>query len=300
VGTANVLALSVACGALALAAPHAARAQVPPAPAPGWAPPPAAAPPFAAPSVPAPPAAAAPPFADDVVVLADGTELRGRVVRQIPGQLLVVRDASGRELFLPWSGFRRVVLAPRPPGVPDPAVEAPIPGAVPPGAPAAAGATPPPRPPTPEDEARARKAKSLVTWGLVSLGVGYGLALIGGGATLGAGKVQQASHGASCFDKAALAFIPLGGPIAASATFPRHTVIGSNGYVTCGDGAAAATAFGVGDGLLQFGGVALMLASLVVGHDSDATPEAPRAGRWVIRPSAPGSSAGLSAIFTWF
>lgn len=83
---------------------------------------------------------ATPTAGGDVVVLKDGTEVRGTVLRQEPGQFVIVRTDEGREVTLSWEEVRRVErgsaapvspepaappAAPAPPPAPVPAAEAP-------------------------------------------------------------------------------------------------------------------------------------------------------------------------------
>jgi len=57
------------------------------------------------------PAAAAPPTAGpDLVLLRDGTRLSGRVLRQEPGQYVLIQTAQGQQT-VPWQEVSRVILA---------------------------------------------------------------------------------------------------------------------------------------------------------------------------------------------
>jgi hypothetical protein len=54
----------------------------------------------------------------DVVQLQDGSELRGTVLREEPGQFVVLKLADGRELTLSFGEIKRVLKAPRAPTAP--------------------------------------------------------------------------------------------------------------------------------------------------------------------------------------
>jgi hypothetical protein len=95
---------------------------------------------------PSPPAAPAP--SEDVVLLKDGTQMRGTIVRQEPGQYVVLRTTDGREVTLSWDDVRRVErgsagpVAPAPPiaPAPTPAPTPPAPAPAPAPAPQASAA----------------------------------------------------------------------------------------------------------------------------------------------------------------
>ncbi|HVJ16737.1 MAG TPA: hypothetical protein VM686_14950 [Polyangiaceae bacterium] len=76
--------------------------------------------------------------AQDVVLLVDGSELRGTVLQQEPGKFVVIRTADGKTHTLSWADIRRVETSAAPAPQPTPAA----PAAAPP-APAAPPATSP-------------------------------------------------------------------------------------------------------------------------------------------------------------
>lgn len=90
---------------------------------------------------------------EDVVLLKDGSEIKGTVIAQQPGQFVTVRTADGREVTLSWDDVRRIDRG-SPPTPVNPAPEAapaPAPAPTPPPAPAA--------PTTTESPASAPSAK---------------------------------------------------------------------------------------------------------------------------------------------
>jgi hypothetical protein len=109
-------------------------------------------------AVPAPPRPAAPQELD-TVQLTDRTVIRGRILQQVPGQYVVIRNEQGQALTLNWQIVGRVISAsPQtapPPGLaapPAPPAPPPPPVAYPPTAPAAppvAPAAPPVAPVAP-------------------------------------------------------------------------------------------------------------------------------------------------------
>jgi hypothetical protein len=241
----------------------------------------AAAPAHADPPPFAPPGASpAPP--EDVVVLGDDTVVRGRVLEVRRGERVVVRDAAGRDYVLPWSNVKRVDLAPGSAAAPPPPPSGPVAGS---GAEALG-----------RDSERARLANRLVVGGVVAWTFGYVMSAIGAAAGMGIGASQKDGHGASCFKGAPYAFIPVAGAAVAAAEYPRHTIIGSNGFVGCAEAAAGITAFGVVDTIVQVGGLGVLVGGLV--YDA-GTPEAPRVGAVRVVPGAPSAPAGLSAVVSW-
>lgn len=219
-----------------------------------------------------------------MVVLGDDTQVHGRVLQVRRGELVVIRDTAGRERTFPWAYVRRVVFAPQsgPAAAPLPLPSGPVAGS---------GAEP-----LGPDSSRARLANSLLIGGIVGLSFGYVMAAIGGAAGLGVGASQQEGHGTSCFKSAAYAFIPFAGPLTAASKYPRHTVMGDNGFVRCGGAAAGVTAFGVLDTLVQVGSAGVLIGGLVLGSSE---PAPARTGSWVLRPGVAGAPAGLTASFTW-
>lgn len=143
---------------------------------------------------------------------------------------------------------------------------------------------------------RRSRGKGLVIGGAVTFGVGYAFALVGGFLTIALG---QGGSGASCFKSAPAVFIPLAGPIIASAAYPRHTIVGTSGYETCGDSAVPMSVFGVLDSVLQLGGAGMLTAGLALGSGGSEPPPPPRAGQWTVRPGAVGAPTGLTAAVTF-
>jgi hypothetical protein len=145
------------------------------------------------------------------------------------------------------------------------------------------------------DSERARLANRLVVGGAVAWTFGYVLSAIGAAAGLGVGASQQQGHGASCFKGAPYAFIPLVGAAISAAEYPRHTIIGENGYVGCGEAAPGIAAFGVVDTIVQVAGAGVLVGGLVLGSQASA----PKSGALTLTPGAVGTPSGLTASFRW-
>lgn len=102
-----------------------------PSPTASSAPPPTAPPPAPPPTAPPPPAPAPPPEAaptppsagSDVVILRSGKVLRGHIVREVPGELVILDTGDGRQPAVAWSDIAsigRAGQAPLPVAPPGP------------------------------------------------------------------------------------------------------------------------------------------------------------------------------------
>jgi hypothetical protein len=78
-------------------------------------------PPAAAAAVPGPPPPAAAGASPDIVLLADGSQVQGRIVNEVPGQMVVVDAIDGRRHVIPWNGIARIIRsgAPQLQGTPN-------------------------------------------------------------------------------------------------------------------------------------------------------------------------------------
>ena len=148
------------------------------------------------------------------------------------------------------------------------------------------------------DSERARLANRLVVGGAVAWTFGYVLSIIGAAAGLGVGASQQDGHGTSCFKGAPYAFIPVVGAAISAAEYPRHTIMGENGFVGCGEAAPAIAAFAVVDTIVQIGGAGVLIGGLAYGAGASG-PAPQKTGGLLVTPGAQGAQAGLTASFRW-
>jgi hypothetical protein len=110
-------------------------------------------------------------------------------------------------------------------------------------------------------------AGTLLTAGIVSLGVGYGIAFVGGAISTGVAISQTSQYRASCLAAGPLNFIPLAGPWMYAASYPDHQLAGygagSAEVLDCNGFRGVNTGIVVTSEILQLGGAALIGASFL-------------------------------------
>lgn len=110
----------------------------------------------------------------------------------------------------------------------------------------------------------ARSRKGFVTGGVVLLSTGYFFALFGGTIGLVVDATQNAQGSVTCFGSAAYAYVPIIGPELFLGAFPSGRLTSPNhGILNCSDYYGAAVAWTVGDTLLQWGGLGLLITGMV-------------------------------------
>jgi hypothetical protein len=161
---------------------------------------------------------------------------------------------------------------------------------------ATATGTPPPTPPT-----EAKRGRSLLIGGIVTLGVGYFFSIIVGVAGVAVAGAQQANSGVSCPTAPAFAFVPLFGAAVVAATYPHYAKMNEGQYLGCNKGAPGVTAFGVIDTLAQVGGAGMIGAGIGLGASSSGARAGQAApARVLVTPGVAGNPAGLTAVIRWF
>ena len=151
--------------------------------------------------------------------------------------------------------------------------------------------------PGPAPAARSDVTGPLLTWGIVTLSVGYGIAVIGGGVALGFAASENSDHDTACAPKGGLNFIPLFGPLLFAASYPDHQVVGYTGptpYLQdCNSGRGIVQGIVATSEILQLGGTGLIATALVM---RALTPDVPIGQSGVLRvfPGAAGVPTGLT------
>ncbi|MGO8999278.1 MAG: hypothetical protein ACLQVI_38625 [Polyangiaceae bacterium] len=147
----------------------------------------------------------------------------------------------------------------------------------------------------------ARRGHGLIVAGLVTLGVGYILAVIGGGVAAAVDGYQNSNTGTSCVPNNGWMFVPIVGPAITTGSYPNAIVIGTKGkYENCGSGAGGMVAFGVIDSVLQIGGALLLGTGVVMGATDHTRDSAPPTAGFSVKPGVAGNPLGLTASFSWF
>ena len=140
---------------------------------------------------------------------------------------------------------------------------------------------------------------TLLVAGIVSLAVGYGIALVGGGVATGVGTSQQTQYKGTCLASGPLNFIPLFGPFMYAAAYPNHEVIGygqgSPESFDCQNSMGVSTAIVATSEVLQLGGAALIASSFIF-RALTSVPVG-QTGRFTLVPGSLSAPAGLTLEF---
>lgn len=135
----------------------------------------------------------------------------------------------------------------------------------------------------PGAQLRSRGSRGLVVGGAVMFGVSYGISLIAGSYCI--------SYTYGCPNGWAM-FVPVVGLFIAGAS--------ATGY-----GAPTALSLGIIDGLLQAGGLTMLIVGALSNRQElvmygEESPRRPSRPQWAVMPSAPGANLGLSLGITNF
>jgi hypothetical protein len=141
---------------------------------------------------------------------------------------------------------------------------------------------------------------TLLVAGIVSLAVGYGIALVGGAVATGVGTSQQTQYKGTCLASGPLNFIPLFGPFMYASAYPNHEVIGygqgSPESFDCQSSMGVSTAIVATSEVLQLGGAALIASSFIF-RALTSVPVG-QTGRLTLMPGALSAPAGLTLEFS--
>jgi hypothetical protein len=144
--------------------------------------------------------------------------------------------------------------------------------------------------------------KVLFVTGIVSLGVGYLVAVISAGAGTALAGSDSAQYGGSCASGASLSFIPLIGPFLTLASYPRYQIVSySNGspYVLdCNGSRSAVSTLVWTDEVLQLGGAGMIVAGILLRRAPPVVQT--NVGRIEFVPGAPMTPLGASIRLTDF
>jgi hypothetical protein len=138
---------------------------------------------------------------------------------------------------------------------------------------------------------------TLLTLGIVSLSVGYGVALVGGGITTGIAASETSKYRASCVSSGPLNFIPLIGPWLFAGNYPDHQVVGygtGTPYLEdCNGSRGLVQGVVATSEVLQLGGTGLIAAAIVM---RAMAPDVPVGSAGTLRfiPGAVGAPTGLT------
>lgn len=144
--------------------------------------------------------------------------------------------------------------------------------------------------------------KVLFVTGIVSLSVGYLVAVISAGAGTALAGSDSAQYGGSCASGASLSFIPLIGPFLTLGSYPRYQIVSySNGspYVLdCNGSRSAVSTLVWTDEVLQLGGAGMIVAGMLLRRAPPVVET--KVGRIEFVPGAPMAPLGASIRLTDF
>jgi len=139
--------------------------------------------------------------------------------------------------------------------------------------------------------------RGLVTAGAVTLGAGYGLALIG--AIIGAAvEGRESPSRVVCSESAIYGLIPLAGPIVVASQWPNHVKVsidspGTSSY-DCRDLVAPVVALSVIDTVAQVAGAAMLVTGLVWKKPAEARGNALQRSTILVAPAVSGQFMGIT------
>jgi hypothetical protein len=160
---------------------------------------------------------------------------------------------------------------------------------------------PPPPPPLAPPEAPTGPNKTLLVGGIVSLSVGYFVAVLGGAIVLASRGSSNGSSSTNCLGSAGFAFIPLVGPFLTLANYTDYQIVtygtsqgsAAIGVGDCNGSRSTVTGAVIADEVLQLGGLAALGTGLLL--RSPVQPSGTgRIGAIEVVPGAPAAPLGAT------
>ena len=163
--------------------------------------------------------------------------------------------------------------------------------------------TPPPSRPSPVTNSTTTSGpkRLLLVGGIVTLSVGYLIALVSGGVATAVASSQNGTYGASCITGAPLNFIPFVGPWVFAAGYPNHQVVGYGQgrpeVLDCNGSRSFAMTLVAVDEVLQLSGAGMITAGMLMHRE---TIDRKAIGKLELVPGTPSTPLGMSLVIRNF